>query len=70
VTHATGWLIAAIVLASAACARVQSHYELAALAAEDRSFLPTIEADYAKWQSRGFFNRLLEFLSLPVRQEM
>jgi cardiolipin synthase A/B len=44
VTYATVWLIGAVVLVSAACARVQSHYELPALAAEDRSFLPTIEA--------------------------
>jgi len=26
--------------------------------------------EYAKWRSRGFFNRLLEVLSLPVRDQM
>jgi cardiolipin synthase len=25
---------------------------------------------YARWQGRGFFNRLLELLSLPVREQM
>jgi len=44
VTHATVWLIGLTVLVSVACARVQSHFELPALAAEDPSFLPTIEA--------------------------
>ena len=43
-THATVWLIGLTVLVSVACARVQSHFELPALAAEDPSFLPTIEA--------------------------
>jgi cardiolipin synthase len=42
----TVWLIGVILfgLESAACARVQSHFELPKLAAEDPSFLPTIEA--------------------------
>jgi cardiolipin synthase A/B len=44
VTRATVWLIGITFLVSAACARVQSHFELPALAAEDPSFLPTIEA--------------------------
>jgi len=26
--------------------------------------------DYAQWKGRGFFNRLLELLSLPVRQQL
>jgi len=26
--------------------------------------------DYAQWRSRGFFNRLLELLSLPVREQL
>ena len=28
------------------------------------------KVDYARWRSRGFFNRLLELLSLPVREQM
>jgi cardiolipin synthase len=28
------------------------------------------KVDYARWQNRGFFNRLLELLSLPVRDQM
>jgi cardiolipin synthase len=28
------------------------------------------KVDYARWQGRGFFNRLLELLSLPVREQM
>jgi cardiolipin synthase len=47
-THgrSTGWLIGIILfgLVAAACARVQSHFELPKLATEDPSFLPTIEA--------------------------
>jgi cardiolipin synthase len=42
----TVWLIGATLfgLVSAACARVQPHLELPTLAAEDPSFLPTVEA--------------------------
>jgi cardiolipin synthase len=28
------------------------------------------KVDYARWRGRGFFNRLLELLSLPVREQM
>jgi cardiolipin synthase A/B len=44
--RSTVWLIGVTLfgLVSAACARVQSHLELPQLAAEDASFLPTIEA--------------------------
>lgn len=40
------WLIGVTLFAlvSAACTRVQSHFELPTVAAEDPSFLPTIEA--------------------------
>src|SRR4029450_6461511 len=42
----TVWLIGVTLfgLVSAACARVQPHLELPTLAAEDPSFLPTVEA--------------------------
>src|SRR5690242_9515442 len=43
---AVGWLVnlMLLALACASCARVQSHYELPNLAADEPSFLPTIEA--------------------------
>jgi hypothetical protein len=58
-------------LVSASCARVQSHFALPELAAEEPSFLPAIEAyTSAAHGGRGVFLRLLELLSLPVREQL
>jgi cardiolipin synthase A/B len=42
--------------------------QLERIFAEDLTYSKRI--DYAQWKSRGFFNRLLEILSLPVREQL
>jgi cardiolipin synthase len=42
--------------------------QLEKIFAEDLTYSKRI--DYAQWKSRGFFNRLLEILSLPVREQL
>jgi cardiolipin synthase len=42
--------------------------QLEKIFAEDLTYSKKI--DYAEWKSRGFFSRLLEILSLPVREQL
>jgi cardiolipin synthase A/B len=42
--------------------------QLEGIFAEDLTYSRRI--DYARWNNRGFFSRLLELLSLPVREQM